>query len=303
MVSLALLRALLGSLAVVFFVGSVRLLDRKMDRVKSSVYVKRDGFAKRGLTQVQIFGYNIKNNAHPDNLEPGEEPWSTRKEGVLSAVKSRSSVHPTLVGLEEVVEGQLDDILGGLGPDWAHYGVLRGGDTSDNEMNPVLYNTSEFLLDHNQTYWLSTTPDTPSKSWDSDYNRIVTTVRFKHLSLGQNVNFLVTQLSANSSDARVHSAHEILNITGSLSGNGPVFLTGDFNSHQSEEPYGVIASQFADAANSTSKREFGISYEPRLDFIFYQQASASVAEFKVMNGTHDGYSVSDHAPLYAVFDI
>lgn len=299
---LGILRNFIGSVTVAFIVLSVFLLERRMDHLKNTI-IKRDGFAKGDLFKFQIFGFNIKNNAHPSNLEPGEEPWSTRKEGVVSAIKNRTSVYPTLVGLEEVVDGQLDDILDGLGPDWDHYGVLRGGDTSDNERNPVLFNTSEFLLDHNQTYWLSTSPDTPSKSWNSDYNRIVTTTRFKHLALGKDVNFLVTQLSANSSEARVQSAHEILNITGPLGGSGPVFLTGDFNSHQNEEPYRIISSRFSDAANGTSKREFGISYEPRLDFVLYQLDSATLKEFKVMNGTYDGYYVSDHAPLYAVFDI
>lgn len=291
----------------VFVLASLFLLETQLaglrELVARLVPAKREDTSK-----LQVFDLNIKNDADPSKLENGEEPWSTRRQGMLATIQNRTSQYPTLVGLQEVIEHQLTDLLDGMGPSWTYCGVPRGGNLADNEYNPVLYNTNEFQLLKNTTFWLSETPDTPSMSWNADYNRIVTVTEFKHLGSGRNVNFLVTHFSANSSEARVHLASEINSIASNLGNDEPILLAGDFNSHDTEPAYQILTGPFTDAYNAThgnSKRDFSISYDPRIDFIFYQNKDDQglrVREFETLSGVYDGYFISDHAPIYAVFE-
>lgn len=287
--------------------SSLFFLEAQLAHVRALVGrlvpIKREDTSK-----LQVFDLNIKNDANPSKLEKGEQPWSTRRQGMLAIIQNRTSQYPTLIGLQEVIEHQLTDLLEGLGSDWSYCGVPRGGVLTDNEYNPVLYNKNEFQLLANKTFWLSETPDVPSKSWNADYNRIVTVTEFKHLGSGRNVNFWVTHLSANSSEARTNLASEIDSIASKLGNNDPIFLAGDFNSHDTDPAYHILTGPFSDAYNATvgsSKRDFSISYDPRIDYIFYQNRGDQglrVSEYETLSGVYDGYFISDHAPIYAVFE-
>lgn len=62
----------------------------------------------------RVYDFNIKTAS--GNLVPGEKPWSERKAGVIDSIKNYTSQHPTIVGLQEALRGQLDDIMKRIGP-------------------------------------------------------------------------------------------------------------------------------------------------------------------------------------------
>lgn len=262
---------------------------------------------KRSSNNIQIIDFNIKNDAG-GALEDGEEPWSTRKTGVIETLKERTNKYPTLIGLQEVIEHQLTDILDGLGSGWSYYGVPRANNGSDNELNPILYEKSQFNLKNKTTYWLSETPNTPSKSWGAKFNRIVTTTEFQHYQSNKIFHYLNTHLDAADVTARDNSATLILKIADNLGDDEAIILGGDFNSQQTDTVYSTITEQFTDSAKvstNSKKREFDIDYDAVIDYIFYKKNDASnlkLVDYKVLNGTYDGYYISDHAPEYAVFE-
>lgn len=256
--------------------------------------------------KIQAFNLNIKNDAGGKLLD-GEVPWSERKEGLIATIKNRTDQYETLLGLQEVIDHQLTDILDGLGPDWEFYGVHRALNGSDNEINPVIYNREQFELLESRTYWYSETPDVPSKDWGSKYNRILTFTKFHQFSSGRRFNFLTTHYDAFSEEARLKSANLTLEIINKKLGNDEaVFLTGDFNTQESDQTYQVLASDLTNADDSLTKRStFGIDYNKVIDYIFYKKNDDSklqLIEFETGSGVYDGYFISDHSPSWAVFE-
>ena len=92
--------------------------------------------------------------------------------------------------------------------------------------------------------------------WDAPYwNRILTIGEFKHKRSGRNLVVMNTHLDDQGVVARRKSAEIIVDRANALLSTGRyegVLLTGDFNSEQSEDSYGIIqrgeTSPFLDIA-------------------------------------------------------
>src|SRR5690606_5111807 len=89
---------------------------------------------------------------------------------------------PTVFGLQEVLYQQLFRIKFGLGEDWEHVGVARDDGRYFGEFCPIIYNSSQLRVLHNETKWLSQTPNEPSYGWDAGSRRVVTVAVFEHVS-------------------------------------------------------------------------------------------------------------------------
>lgn len=164
-----------------------------------------------------------------------------------------------LVGLQEVLKMQLDDIVAGLNAnsssshdaEWAFVGVGRDDGKEKGEYSPILYRPSVWELQKNTTLWLSPTPDVPgSKGWDAAVTRIVTIVDFKHRETGTHVVAMNTHFDHIGTIARENSARiiteQIKQRLQESDGSSPpsgVLLTGDFNSQPSQEAYQYLTQE------------------------------------------------------------
>lgn len=283
---------------VVFSSFSLSLI--KADLIYSILAKRNDGWHG---TEIQIYDHNIKNNADPSHLEAGEQPWDVRKQGILAFIESRTSEYPTLIGLQEVLQDQLDDILSGLGDTWAYAGIPRAVGGPDNEYNPIIYDTTEFTVLSNKTFWLSETPWVPSQSWGAAYIRIVNVVTLSHIQSQKRVNYLNTHFDHISQEARNNSAALIVDIVNHLDNPYPTFLSGDFNSNPASAVYSILTNRFTDANQGLDKRQFSINYNNTIDYIFYEKDEAELVDFQTLSGVYDGYYTSDHTPIYGVFKI
>ncbi len=174
--------------------------------------------------------------------------------------------------MQEVLHGQLHDILGGLnqlteselsassnlpeGPYWSHIGVAREDGKQKGEYSPILYPTKLFTLLHYENTWLSPTPDKPSKGWDAGSERILTTGVFEHKATKQRIAAFNTHLDNAGSVAREKSVAIIIETIERIcsewttkhdevsASTGLNFvLAGDFNSFPTQEAYkAVLAS-------------------------------------------------------------
>ncbi|KAL8753689.1 MAG: hypothetical protein Q9184_005343, partial [Pyrenodesmia sp. 2 TL-2023] len=137
---------------------------------------------------------------------------------------------PTAIGaaficLQEVLHGQLSDILHGLngldpakkdqdslpaGPLWAHIGVAREDGRTKGEYSPIIYPVQLFDLLHFENIWLSPTPDRPSKGWDAGSERIFTAGVFRSKTTGQRLIACCTHLDNVGSESRRKSVDVIL---------------------------------------------------------------------------------------------
>ncbi|KAG1688162.1 hypothetical protein DVH05_003944 [Phytophthora capsici] len=168
---------------------------------------------------------------------------------------------------------------------WEHIGVARDDGDDDGEYNPILYKTDVFELLHEETKWLSETPETPSKSWDSGSNRIITLGVFKHIATGRLILMANTHLDNADPEARVNQigvAVDIIRAVDAKYGpNLPTFLTGDFNSGDTDGAYtALVAENYLQDLYSVATPEqrsqrfftytgFAGEYKSRIDYIWF----------------------------------
>lgn len=202
----------------------------RIQNLKDDVRVRKD---------IRIVTFNVRYAT--DSPFPGEEPWKVRCPKVCAQLRyTAAHCRPVFVCLQEVLRSQLDDIITCLGDDWDYIGQGRDGNDSG-EFSPILYLKESWSPLQYQTYWLSPTPDKPSKGWDAALNRIVTVAYFKDdesMDTDANVIVMSTHLDHRGELARQESAKLLVKIAhewqDKLTINGafqpPVFLAGDFNS-------------------------------------------------------------------------
>lgn len=258
--------------------------------------------------QVQIYSHNIRQDA--SNRKENEKPWSQRKQGVIAAINFGSSQNiPTLVGLQEVKQNQLNDVLQGLGSHWSYFGVGRDDGKSKGEFAPILYRNTEWELLSGKTIWLGTTPDRPSKGWDAAYERIVTFVIVKHKKLGKIINYLNTHYDHRGKKAREMSSKQIIDLMNKSQGTS--LLSGDFNSEKHEEAYQTLSKSLYDTAcyckdkrgfeNTDTGFETGRK-EKSIDFIWAPKG-VPILKHEVLPSEYQGFLMSDHRPVTAIFQV
>ncbi|KAK6459497.1 Endonuclease/exonuclease/phosphatase [Scheffersomyces xylosifermentans] len=257
---------------------------------------------------IQLYTHNIRNDGK--NPTANERPWSIRKQHVIGCINYCASYLPTLVGLQEVKKNQLDDIQAGLGPEWKYFGIGRDDGINKGEFAPVFYKDSEWEFLSGRTYWLSETPDVPSKGWDAALPRIVTVVTLRHRQSGTVVTFMNTHYDHRGKLARENSSKQILHLM--LATKWASFLVGDFNSEPNHEAYKTLANGGLVDAGTIAVEKGGFQYtcsgftkggkESSIDFIWVQHG-VHVMRHEVMNHEFDGYFFSDHRPVTAIVQV
>ncbi len=148
---------------------------------------------------VRVVSYNIRYN----NPGDGEHAWPLRADRVANLLRF---YNPDLFGLQEALQGQIDDLVARL-PQYAWFGVGRDDGRSAGEGTPIFYRRDRFTLLDQGTFWLSETPEVPgSKSWDAAITRIATWGRFVDRTTGTRFLYLNTHFDHIGQTARERSA-------------------------------------------------------------------------------------------------
>jgi endonuclease/exonuclease/phosphatase family metal-dependent hydrolase len=120
---------------------------------------------------LRVMTYNIRLDLASD----GVNAWANRRQWVAAQVLW---LRPDIFGMQEVLPNQKADLAAALPP----YRLFGGGrdDGKDlGEASPIGFDTRRFQFEDGGMFWLSPTPDVPSKGWDAAYPRIVTWVRLR----------------------------------------------------------------------------------------------------------------------------
>ncbi|KAI0032050.1 mannose-6-phosphatase [Vararia minispora EC-137] len=234
-------------------------------------------------TPVRFMTWNLRFDSMPDNItvpqtisslpnpitEPavflnltGEQPWSTRRIKVYERIIGEGI---QILGCQEALVRQVDDLQELLGDGWDHVGVGRDDGVDAGEFSPIYWNKSLFTLINNDTFWLSQTPFVAgSKFPGAGSVRIATATHFKLNKSGKRFTYINTHLDDQSDAQRQLGASLILWRAHSEASNGStVILTGDFNSQAAGDgsgAYQIITGQLAPIAiNQTFKEAFPIA--------------------------------------------
>ncbi|WP_228462928.1 endonuclease/exonuclease/phosphatase family protein [Chryseobacterium caseinilyticum] len=240
-------------------------------------------FSMAFCQDLKVMSFNIRLNVESDQ----DNAWPKRKEEALALLEY---YHPDVLGVQEALPEQMKDMKTGL-KNYDFVGVGRDDGKEKGEFSAIFFDTQKLQIVKSGTFWLSETPEKPSKGWDAALNRICTYAIFKDLKskkefLAMNIHFdHVGNL------ARVKSSELILKKAEELNPeNLPLVLTGDFNLTEDTEPVKILSQNLKDTFYHSEKKHYGpkgtftgfnVSEVPkdRIDYIF-------VKGFKIKSHRH-----------------
>ncbi|MEO0334695.1 MAG: endonuclease/exonuclease/phosphatase family protein, partial [Bacteroidota bacterium] len=181
---------------------------------------------------LKVISFNIRY----DNPGDGEHRWDNRKERVVNLLKFYQA---DVFGLQEALHHQVTYVEEYF-PNYRRVGVGRDDGNTKGEYSPIFYDTTRLQNIAQGTFWLSTTPDKPSKEWDAALPRIATWVILQNKSTGDKVLVCNTHFDHRGDIARLESAKLLQKKLPTLADDASVILMGDFNSDPDSAPYQAL---------------------------------------------------------------
>jgi len=257
------------------------------------------------------YGQNIKlmtYNIRMDTPNDEENAWPNRKENFVNQIHFYT---PDVLGIQEGLEHQviyLDDHL----KTYKYVGVGRADVKEEGvgEYSAIFYNYQNFKEIKSGTFWLSETPDTPSRGWDASLNRICTYILLKNKTSGQKFWVFNTHFDHRGVLARKNSAALIIQKINSINKEKlPVFLMGDLNLQPQEEPIQFIAKELNDSKTISQLPPYGPvgTYNgfdackkigKRIDYVFTSKDNITIKKYAVIADVNDMKYPSDHFPVF-----
>lgn len=258
---------------------------------------------------LRIISFNIRYAA--TSLEANEKPWSTRRPLLINQLSGQAAeASTTVIGLQEVLNNQLNDIKSGLGSQWAHLGVGRDDGATQGEYSPILYRTDVLKVLYSEVKWLSPTPDVVSFGWGAGSRRVVTIGVFEHIATGKRFIHANTHLDNVSSQARSEGIKVVvarMKAAQQTYGELPVSLTGDFNSAPNGDAYSTLVGlNYVEdtwdlaphiGTNQLTYTGFSQTGQSRIDYIWVGPKSLrpyTAQAIEIVGNYVDGVFVSDH---------
>ncbi|HOY21317.1 MAG TPA: endonuclease/exonuclease/phosphatase family protein [Haliscomenobacter sp.] len=258
---------------------------------------------------LNVMTFNIRYNTTQD----GENQWQKRKENLASMLPFYGV---DICGMQEALVGQIKDVVSAQ-PQYAYLGVGRDDGLEKGEFSPILYHKDKFEVLSSATFWLSETPNVPSKGWDANLNRIVTWAKFKDKKSKKVFYFFNTHYDHIGKVARRESSRLLLQKVKEIAGTTPAIITGDFNAVPSDEPITVLVEannpdKLIDTEGLSLSPHFGpystfngftvMELEGRhIDYIFVKNPGKwKVLKHATLTNTWAGRFASDHHAVLAV---
>lgn len=256
--------------------------------------------AKDRFNGATVMSFNIRTS----NAKDGTNSWEFRADAVLDMIKDQN---PDVLGLQEATFAQVSPLAYFL-DDYKWVGVGRDDGKKAGEYMAIFYNKKYVSLAKWGTFWLSETPDTPSKGWDAAYFRTATWALLKDKASGKKYFVVNTHLDNEGVEARANGLSLILEKIATLNGEGlPVIVMGDFNMTLNDSSMAAAKKALQNARATAAKsdeldtcHDWGRNFSA-IDFIWYKGFSSCV-EYETVTKSYGGRAyISDHYPIKAKF--
>lgn len=247
---------------------------------------------------IKVISYNIRCGVTPG--ADGENNWEYRKQASINMINDEK---PTIFGLQEALPPHLEYLEEHL-PQYASYGIARDDGKTKGEYMTIYYLKDEVELLDCGTFWLSETPDTPSRGWDAACNRTCTWAKMRMKRSGKEFAYLNTHLDHVGKVAQREGLALMMKRAAQIVPDGmPVFVTADFNCVTSDpifEPIKAVMKDARETAPQTDRRATFNGWKPNatavIDHIFYRGAEPK--SFRVLCDKNYGAPyISDHYPV------
>lgn len=251
---------------------------------------------------IKMMTYNIKY----DNVSDTVNNWNFRKEAMVDLVKHYRS---EVVGMQEVLHNQLLFLDGNLN-NYAYVGVGRDDGKTKGEYAPIFYDVAKLKVLESNTFWLSETPENPSKGWDASLERICTYALFENLQDHKKFWVFNTHFDHRGKEARANSTRLVVQKIKELNTeNLPVVFMGDLNLAPEEEPIRFLQKQLTDGRMSTKQPFYGPTgtsngfdhnrvLKRRIDYIFVKNFTVK-SYIHIDDRMENNQHISDHLPVLA----
>lgn len=264
---------------------------------------------------IRVITYNIRCNTPRD----GANAWPHRKDRVANLLHQHE---PDLIGLQEVKQDQLEDLVQRL-PDFDWVGVGRDDGKRGGEYTPIFYRRARFTCKESGTFWLSQTPHIiGSVGWDASLPRIATWATLVDQQTGSALLHLNTHLDHRGMDSQVQAAHLLRTFLAEQSDPHPAIVTGDFNCTEESATYQALTSQTPATAvlqdskhtsqtphvgpTATFTTSFADPLTAKIDYIFTRdqpESAIKVQRHAILDDKTNDLYPSDHLPIVVEIEL
>lgn len=274
-----------------------------LEKIKNSLSEDVEEMMSRSL---RVMSFNVRWDEKKEEVPK----WSIRKLQVASMIRFH---RVDVVGLQESLFSQLIDLQQILS-DYEYFGHKYHQTDLD---NPILFRRGRFCKLQGSYFYLSPTPDVPSRGWNAKFLRSVTWLKLKDKKTQKTFFIFNTHFDYHSFIARNQSAILLKKKIAAITEGFPFLVTGDFNLFPElggEDTYRILTNQRSERplldAQSVAKfphhgptgtwSGFKEAGQPGIkpDYIFVDNHT-KVLSHGILADSFDGCYPSDHLPVVA----
>ncbi len=256
-------------------------------------------FEEQKADTVRVMSFNVRCT----NL--GMIKRSTRNDEVIETIKKGM---PDSFGVQEATPTWMRYLKKELGDLYDCVGVGRANGKNSGEYSAIFYLKDRYEVYDSDTFWLSETPEKPSKGWDASMNRICTWAILENKETGLMYMHINSHFDHKGEEAQKNSVDLILEKVKEYS-YLPVVFTADMNIKEGSDTYKRMADSeilwdTKYIARDTMDYLTFHNMEPEanegriLDYVMINER-CGVVSYRVVTAGIDGKFVSDHYPVYA----
>jgi endonuclease/exonuclease/phosphatase family metal-dependent hydrolase len=254
---------------------------------------------------INVATYNLRLNT-PDD---GANVWGLRKEAVKALIQYHEF---DLFGTQEGLPEQIKDLEAMT--EYGHEGVGRDDGKDEGEHSAIFYRFKRFTLLTHGDFWLSETPDRPSKGWDAHCcNRLATWVRLRDKMRGKTLLVVSVHFDHEGEVARRESSKLLFRWLANQEASDAVIALGDFNSTPDSEQIIAMKAVMRDARTASltpaygplatfNDFKFGRAPDKLIDYIFLGP-NIRVLKYAVLTDSDGQRYPSDHFPVLARIEL
>ena len=246
---------------------------------------------------LKVMSYNIRLGSAQD----GTNSWALR---YTATGKMLEDQKPDVFGVQEALEYQVRYIEEMCG--YESVGVGRENGKKEGEHMSIFWNKKTVSMLKWGTFWLSDTPEKPSKGWDAECFRTATWALMKDKKTGKKFYFVNTHLDHKGTEAQKNGLKLIVDRIAEINPDGlPMVLTCDFNIEPKNPALKDLDARMQSARNIAEKTDDHATYNgwgkssTMIDYIYVSGFSSCPEYQTVTKRYEDRKFISDHYPIFA----
>ena len=250
---------------------------------------------------LKVMSYNIRLGVGKD----GTNSWQYRCPATIAMLEDQK---PDVFGVQEAMDFQVK-FINEFARNYKCAGVGREDGKKKGEHMSIFWNKKKVKMMKWGTFWLSETPEKPSKGWDAACFRTATWALMKDKRSGNKFYYVNTHLDHKGTEARRLGLKLIVDRIAEINPEGyPMVLTGDFNMNPDNPALSDLDKKMTSTKKIAQKSDKKGTFNGwgkskpgnEIDYI-YVSGFNGVKEYKVVDKRYaDAPFISDHYPIMAV---